>query len=143
LLCLYGFRGLGYSPGFIRNMTGILRAIEGDPERRVEIAAAPDEICHACPHLQDGKCGKGGPESEARVHRQDERVLRRLRMEVGKVLPARLAFSRVEQGISPEDLPELCQECQWLSLGYCREGLRAGRISATSDWQVHFRSAGL
>jgi hypothetical protein len=124
-------------------MTGILQAIERDPERQVEIAAAPDEICRACPHLQGGKCRKNGRESEARVHRHDARVLRRLRMEVGKVLPARLVFRRVEQGISPDDLRELCRECQWLPLGYCREGLRAGRISAASDWQVHFRSAGL
>ena len=51
LLCLQGFRGEGYSAGFIENMTELHRDLNENPDRWVEVVEAPDAFCAACPHL--------------------------------------------------------------------------------------------
>lgn len=135
-LCLYGFRGLGYSGHFVRNMTALLRAIQEEPERLVEVVEVADDICQACPHLQNGGCRKRGEESESNVGGHDRKVLRRLGIEAGEVLPARQIFRRIEEHILPEDLPSLCERCRWLPLGYCQEGLRERRMPGTQAQQT-------
>ncbi|NGZ11675.1 MAG: DUF1284 domain-containing protein [Nitrospira sp. LK70] len=49
LLCLQGFRGEGYSPGFVANMTGIHQTLWNQPEATVQVVASPDAVCAACP----------------------------------------------------------------------------------------------
>jgi hypothetical protein len=128
LLCLYGFRGLGYSEEFIANMTALLEGIQRGPERLVELVEEADDICRACPHLRNSGCAKKGEESEARVREHDGRILRRLRLAKGRILPAGEAFRLLARSTAPDDLPELCQRCEWLALGYCQEGLREHRM---------------
>lgn len=31
---------------------------------------------------------------------------------------------RMRSSINPEDLDEICQDCEWLPQGYCVEGLK-------------------
>jgi len=130
LLCLYGFRGLGYDEDFVRNMTDLLQGLNRRPDQLVVLGETADDICRACPHLQNGGCAKRGEESEGSIRTHDNRILQRLEIEVGQVLPAWQLFRRVERRISPEDLFHLCEGCQWLALGYCGEGLGQKRIVA-------------
>ncbi len=55
LLCLQGFRGLGYNEEFIRRMGDVTRCLAGEPNCPIEPITAPDMICEVCPHNRDGR----------------------------------------------------------------------------------------
>lgn len=138
-LCLYGFRGLGYSQEFVNNMNAVLQAILREPAQMVQPVDVADDICQACPHLQDGRCAKRGEQSDTRVREHDRTVLRRLGIKPGHALPASQVFAAVERHISAEDLPSLCERCQWLPLGWCQEGMRGRRMPGAQAQQTDSR----
>lgn len=45
LICLLGFRGLGYSPEFVENMARIADQLRSFPHTVIEIVRRPDDIC--------------------------------------------------------------------------------------------------
>jgi hypothetical protein len=129
LLCLLGFRGLGYSPEFVENMTAVhSRVFAGGCG--LEIVAGPDDICSACPRLVDGQCTAV---EISRVGKKDAAVLALLSLRPGDRIEAREVYRRISEALTAEDLQRICRRCHWRSLGYCAEGLlelrRKGRPS--------------
>ncbi len=125
LLCLQGFRGEGYSPAFIDQLSSIHRSLAEDAEQVVELVESPDSVCQACPHLSATGCRIDGDGSEAAMIAQDRAVLARLGFTAG----ARVRWADVLDGISRScsgaDLETICGNCRWLGSGYCREGVDA------------------
>ncbi|MBI2843756.1 MAG: DUF1284 domain-containing protein [Armatimonadetes bacterium] len=119
LLCLLGFRGLGYSDEFVENMARVHeRVFSGDCT--VEIVPGGDDICGACPHLND-RCSDNG--SRPKTEDKDALILRLLALRTGdRMAPAEI-HRRIVKSIAPEDLSVICANCQWLPLGYCEDGL--------------------
>lgn len=130
VLCLLGFRGEGYSPGFVRETTAVHAALAADPGRLVRLLAAPDRLCSACPNLREGGCALGGEDHEAHMRAQDEDVLARLGLAAGAELPWREVLDRVARGVAGADLPSVCTTCPWLHLGWCAEGVDRLRTGA-------------
>jgi hypothetical protein len=145
LLCLQGFRGEGYSPGFVANMTAIHQALTTDPDRQVEVIASPDAVCGACPHQQSSGCTLNGERSEEEMVAQDREVVRRLGLTAGDRLRWADLLDRIRNSVNGDDLPSICGGCRWLPLGYCREGvnrLRETKDSATivdANWSERIR----
>ena len=123
LLCLQGFRGEGYSPGFVENMAAIHRQLTNNPTGPVLVVDAPDAICSSCPNLKDGGCHLHGPGSEEGMIAQDRDVMHRLGIDRGEELPWQEIVHRIAQAVRGEMLPEICGKCPWLPLGYCKEGM--------------------
>lgn len=128
LLCLQGFRGVGYSPAFVENMGAIHHRLSIDPKTSVQVVARPDEICNACPHLQTEGCHLKGAGFEAVMKRQDQAVMSRLGIAEGELLPWGEILHRIAAHIEGGDLDAICGHCPWLPLGYCREGIDALRV---------------
>ncbi|HEY3298782.1 MAG TPA: DUF1284 domain-containing protein [Armatimonadota bacterium] len=126
LLCIHGFRGLGYSPDFVSNMQAILDTLMESPEMKIEAVDSPDAICAACPHLVEGACTRG--EGEPNVAARDLEVLRKLSLEPGGEISVREVFARTGVSFSG-GLGEICASCSWYELGYCDEGIRKLRNS--------------
>lgn len=124
-LCLLGFRGSGYSPGFVARMQAIQDALKAAPERRVALVDRPDRICDACPNLADGGCTLGGPDHEAHMRDHDREVLRRLDLPAGVAQPWSEVLTRIGGRIRGADLDAICTTCPWLPLGVCRESVDA------------------
>jgi len=124
LLCFQGFRGEGYSPAFVENMTRIQQDFSREPQMPVRVTDAPDQVCASCPNLSDGGCHLNGPGSEKEMAEQDRDVLRRLGLEKGQVYSWGEILHRIGQSLKPDDLDEICEGCRWLPLGYCKEGIR-------------------
>ena len=122
-LCLLGFRGSGYSPGFIEVMAEVQTALQADPGVRVRLVDAPDAICAACPNLAPQGCTLGGSDHEAHMQAHDREVLRRLGVEPGAVLPWADVLARVAEHIRGADLPAICTTCPWLPLGVCQQSV--------------------
>lgn len=123
LLCLLGFRGLGYSQEFVDGLSRIALHLRSFPQTRIQVIDQPDDICSACPFLGEEGCQEKGPQSEEIARGRDEAVMRRLDLKVGEELDWVEAKGRVRSTMSPADLDEICQDCQWLPYGYCKEGL--------------------
>jgi uncharacterized protein len=123
LLCLQGFRGEGYSSGFVENMAAIHQRLADDPSQRVEIMDSPDAMCGACPHLLPTGCSLHGEESEPHMQAQDHDVLARLGIHAGDRVPWADILDRIRTSLTGESLTHICGQCRWLSLGYCRDGI--------------------
>ncbi|HAH87589.1 MAG: DUF1284 domain-containing protein [Armatimonadota bacterium] len=126
LLCLHGFRGLGYSPAFAENMQRIKSTLLDSPGREIELLDSPDDICAECPNLLGGRCRE-----EESVQKKDRAVLGRLLLPSGSRTPAYYAFTKAQRLAAP-CLEEICVSCQWHNLGYCKDGLEQGLPFASS-----------
>ncbi|MCU0280498.1 MAG: DUF1284 domain-containing protein [Acidimicrobiia bacterium] len=125
-LCVHGFRGMGYSPGFVAALTATIGRLRESPETPVRVRVGADVVCRACPSLTPGGCARYG----RGVVEQDVRVAARLGVAAGEVMPWRALQARVRARVAPDALAVLCAGCPWLGHGVCAEGiadLRAGR----------------
>ena len=134
LLCLQGFRGDGYSAGFVENMAAIHQRLAGDPSQWIEIIAAPDAMCGACPHVLTTGCSLHGAGSEDAMQAQDRNVLARLDVHEGDHLTWAEILDRIRASLTGASLTNICGQCRWLSLGYCREGIE--RLRANPQCQA-------
>lgn len=111
-LCLRFFRGKGYSPEFVANMTAIQAALT--PEAPVELAGGADRVCAFCPNRRGELC-----EAQEKVARYDRAVLDRCGLAAGQILPfgtlEALAEARI---LAPGAREAVCGDCQWTEL--CR-----------------------
>jgi len=47
-------------------------------------------------------------------------------------MPAEKVWVRIKARLTPEDIVEICQGCEWLELGYCADSLeRLGPVNLT------------
>ncbi len=120
ILCLLGFRGFGYSDEFVANMASCQSRAFSD-NSIVEIISGSDDICRACPKKDDAECRRANGEG---VSLKDQVVLEMLQIPVGSRLASSAIFKRVANHIAVADLERICADCEWLSLGYCADGIR-------------------
>ena len=105
LLCLQAFRGKGYSADFVKKMTEVHGMLRENPACRIVLTEGADDLCAACPNLEEGVCTSPKPPVF------DKNVLRKL-LENGSApesvtgIPASLTLT--------EDLVRsCCPDCQW------------------------------
>jgi hypothetical protein len=123
LLCLQGFRGKGYSPEFVRNLSTIHGNLFENPETFVEVVDMPDAVSGACPHQEASGCALNGPLSEEEMCLQDRHVLALLDLQAGARVQWSEVLNRIRASLTGASLPAICGQCRWLPLGYCREGI--------------------
>ena len=122
LLCILGFRGLGYSHEFVQKMGKVAEQLQSNATLPITLLAECDVICASCLHNKDNKCRKK-PDSESKVRAKDLEVLRRLGLDTEAQMPVGKAWTRLKEKVAVKDIADICQGCEWLELGYCAEGL--------------------
>lgn len=125
LLCLHGFRGLGYSPEFVDNMRCILDQLQKSSQMKIEVLDSPDDICSKCPHLSDSRCQKDGRDIEVEIGAKDASVLGRLSLNPGTVVTSGELFDLTAR-IFSGGIEALCASCSWYELGWCEAGVKDG-----------------
>ena len=120
LLCLLGYRGMGYSDAYVDNMTNVYRKLLDDPTTECQIVKGPDKLCACFPvdgdqhyHCEDRN-----------VAERDALILERLGLAAGQVVTWAEILSRVATALQPDDLLQICSTCPWLPYGVCQEGVR-------------------
>jgi hypothetical protein len=103
-------------------MGKVVGKLRSDSAFPIILVVGCDAICAACPHNKEGKCLKKA-DSEVKVTSLDLKMLPKLRFEAGAQVSAGEAWERIREGITSEDIAELCCDCEWWGLGYCVEGL--------------------
>ncbi len=125
LLCVHGFKGMGYSPQFVDKMSQVVGDIRDDnKDFDIEVVADLDDTCQACPHQGQTTCEKS-PSSNDHVLSLDHHVIHHLDLQPGDKYAKSELVQRVADKVDPEDLDHLCQGCSWLSYGVCKDGIRA------------------
>ncbi|MGS2778458.1 DUF1284 domain-containing protein [Robertmurraya sp. GLU-23] len=123
LLCVHGFRGMGYSPAFVEKMTEIVAKVRNDHDDfMIKTVAAFDDACMACPHRGNTKCEASAGSNE-HVLSMDEKVLSHLGLEKEKSYLKSHLVALTASKVNPDDLDHLCRGCSWLPYGVCKEGI--------------------
>ncbi len=113
LMCMQGFQGHGYSEEFVENMARIVQLLGDERHTQLTLLAEPDDICAACPHIEDGACVKDD-DAEEEVRSMDRMVLEALGAGAGDSLPAGEAIDRLDLALARrEDAERICGDCQW------------------------------
>ncbi|MGH7274965.1 MAG: DUF1284 domain-containing protein [Nitrospiria bacterium] len=131
LLCLQGFRGEGYSPDFVDNMAAIHSRLQSEPRTPIRVTDTPDQFCWACPNLKGG-CTLRGPDFEQHIVFQDRQVLELLGLKAGQEVTWAEVLTRIGSRMQGDMLDGICGDCQWLALGYCKEGIEQLRHTVNS-----------
>lgn len=131
LLCIQGFRGQGYSPSFVANMARLIDRLEAEPEQEIQIVTSADDVCIACPHLDDGICVR----PDSKVDEIDGRVLEHLEIADGDKLTWSMLLQTIDEKVQASQLESICDGCRWVDLNYCTNGLEvlAQRMVTTQD----------
>jgi uncharacterized protein len=131
LLCVHGFRGMGYSPEFVEKMREIVEEIRNEEKDFfIKVVVALDDACFTCPHHGEATC-EADPNSEEHVTSMDRKVLEHLGIEQNGVYLKSELLQLTARKVHPDDLDDLCHGCSWLQYGVCKEGIanvRAGNI---------------
>ncbi|MGX1901846.1 DUF1284 domain-containing protein [Thermolongibacillus altinsuensis] len=123
LLCVHGFRGMGYSEAFVAKMKEIVADIrDARKDFPIRVIAALDDACFACPHHGKETC-EADEESNDHVLSMDRRVLQHLGLKENGIYMKSELIERTAKSVQPQDLDILCQGCSWLSYGVCKEGI--------------------
>lgn len=127
LLCVHGFRGMGYSPNFIKKMGSIVEDVrDDDKDFEIKVVAAFDDACTACPHRGRTAC-EANEGSNEHVLSMDGKVIKHLGLEEGKGYKKLELLKLTAAKVEPDDLDSLCEGCSWLSYGVCKEGIEVLR----------------
>ncbi len=126
LICLFGWRGEGYSREFTDNFNAVVSRLSDSA--LVELVDGADDICAACPKLAPGDCGAGDP-GLADPAAIDARVLDCLGLDVGGVYSFGSLVEAVRTRIAPQALSAICRGCAWESHGWCAAGLEHSRTA--------------
>lgn len=123
VLCVHGFQGMGYSPGFIEKMTEIVGEIRDEGVTfPIQVVNGFDECCDVCPHQGAVGC-EASDGSDAHVKAMDGRVMAHLGLEHGGIYEKEQLVRLTAEKVEPDDLDVLCEGCSWLSYGVCKEGI--------------------
>lgn len=122
LLCMLGFRGLGYDENFVLNMDAIINKLISEQDMLIKVVDNVDNICDKCPNNVDGTCkNEYYPGS---IKEMDNVVLKILGIEEGSELEYREILLKLKKSMNEEDMDKICENCKWQNLGYCKEGLK-------------------
>lgn len=123
-MCIGQFKGYGYSEDFVRNMTAVVNMLFENPETLVRLVVTGDCICSSCPHLK-----KEGCTSVQKVMEYDRKVLMLCGLHENEVVTWRGFVRLVKEYILDKNkLPEVCTNCNWLSVCLDCQGFRYKKV---------------
>ncbi|HZG17463.1 MAG TPA: DUF1284 domain-containing protein [Candidatus Bathyarchaeia archaeon] len=123
LLCVHGFRGMGYSPAFVEKMRGIVEQIrDKDNDFPIQVVRGFDVTCLVCPHKGAEAC-EANEGSEEHVQTLDRNVIGHLGLQENQLYQKSELVALTREKVAPDDLDMLCAGCSWLPYGVCKEGI--------------------
>ena len=111
LLCILGFKGIGYSKEFTENMAGITENILQNTFSFIKVIIGVDCICECCPHCHDEKCNVASYSSNS-VMKMDSLALQNLGIQPGTIISSKYIIS-LAMNLNREEVYEICGKCSW------------------------------
>ncbi len=79
LICLQFYHGEGYDAAFVENLERVMERVRGEG---VSVSPGADDVCSACLHLSEGRCGYS-PGADEEIGAMDRTALELLGLEAG------------------------------------------------------------
>jgi uncharacterized protein len=118
LFCLLGYRGMGYSQEYVENMTKLHQTLRNNPETWIEIVKGPDQLCDKYPNTGEYHC------QNQNIYERDAVILEKMHLKIGQTHKWKDIEARIQEHVSPTDIPIICETCSWRSYGVCEEGVQ-------------------
>lgn len=118
LFCLVGFRGMGYSEEYAKNMTKVHQQIRKNPNTIIQIINGPDCLCAKFPESGQYHC------ENQNIYYRDQNILQLLKLKVGQLVTWKEIENRIKQFAPPSIIHTICETCSWKDYGVCEEGLK-------------------
>jgi len=116
LLCTQTYRGNGYSPAFVENMTALTNCLRNDTSAEIEIVFSTDDLCLCCPKkLGDDRC-----EQNIKVKQMDEKVIAYFEIRESRYNYHKL-ITKINAEITPAMLDDICGNCSWYAISDCKK----------------------
>jgi len=130
LICLQGFKGMGYSEKFIAQMDKIISYLRKNLKTQVKVLAEADIFCTHCPHNYRGRCTLEDPEDQPVPFESpdnavimDRRALTWLGLTEGEVYEWREILYKVGGSVDSSAMDVLCGDCRWRKYKVCSVAL--------------------
>ncbi|MCM3766686.1 DUF1284 domain-containing protein [Neobacillus niacini] len=118
LFCLLGYRGMGYSEEYVKNMTLLHQTLRENPKTLVELVEGPDQLCAKFPNSGTYHC------QDDNIYVRDAAILEKMGLRIGQVLSWEEIEACICNSVVPSDIQIVCETCSWRSYGVCEEGIR-------------------
>ncbi|QCJ42533.1 DUF1284 domain-containing protein [Bacillus sp. S3] len=118
LFCLLGYRGMGYSPEYVKNMTRLHQTLRNNPKTLILLVKGPDQLCEKYPNSGEYHC------QDVQIYERDAVILDKMNLKIGQILKWEDIESHIRKHVIPSDIQVVCETCSWRSLGACEEGIR-------------------
>ncbi|WP_102693881.1 DUF1284 domain-containing protein [Rummeliibacillus pycnus] len=118
IFCLLGYRGMGYSKEYVKNMTHIHQSLRNHPKTLVQLVNGPDQLCEKYPNSGEYHC------QDNDIFQMDAKILEKVGLEIGQILKWEDIESRIQKHVIPSDIQTVCETCSWRSYGFCEEGIQ-------------------
>lgn len=117
LFCLLGYRGMGYSEEYVKNMTYIHQTLKSNPNTLVQLVKGPDQLCEKYPNSGEYHC------QDQDIYERDAAILEKMGLKIGDVVKWGDIETRVRKYVVPKDILSICETCSWRSYGVCEQGI--------------------
>jgi uncharacterized protein len=117
LFCLLGYRGMGYSKEYVKNMTRLHQTLRNNPETLVQLVKGPDQLCEKYPNSGEYHC------QDLNIYERDAVILDKMGLTIGQIFKWEDIESRVRKHVIPTDIQTICETCSWRSYGVCEQGV--------------------
>ncbi|MEH7155274.1 DUF1284 domain-containing protein [Neobacillus drentensis] len=124
LFCLLGYRGMGYSDEYVKNMTRLHQTLRNNPKTLIQLVKGPDQLCEKYPNSGQYHC------QDRNIYDRDQAILDKIGLKIGQILNWGDIESCIRKFVVPSDIQILCETCSWRSYGVCEEG-----IQEIHDWK--------
>ncbi|MFP3917891.1 DUF1284 domain-containing protein [Lysinibacillus telephonicus] len=117
LFCLLGYRGMGYSEEYVKNMTYIHQTLKTNPNTLVQLVKGPDQLCKKYPNSGEYHC------QDQNIYERDAVILEKMGLKIGDIVKWGDIETRVRKYVVPTDILTICETCSWRSYGVCKKGI--------------------
>jgi uncharacterized protein len=118
LFCLLGYKGMGYSQEYVKNMTVLHQSLRDEPETWVQLIEGPDQLCEKYPNSGEYHC------QDRHIDNRDRVILEKLGLKIGQILKWKDIEDAIRKNVVPSDIEVVCKTCSWRSFGVCEEGIQ-------------------
>ena len=118
IFCLLGYRGMGYSEEYVKNMTFLHQTLRDNPKQWIQLIKGPDQLCEKYPNSGEYHC------QDNNIYDMDATILEKLGLEIGQILKWEEIEAHIKKYVKPSDIQAICKNCSWRSYGVCEEGIQ-------------------
>jgi len=118
LFCLLGYRGMGYSEEYVKNMTRLHQTLRNYPKSFIELVKGPDQLCDKYPNSGPNHC------QDQNIYERDAMILKKMGLSIGQILTWEDIEATIRKNAVPTDIQTICKSCSWRLFGVCEEGIQ-------------------